>query len=229
MKKRKWIIVLVALIIVAVLSGGIWNISVRKAYRVPSNKVGTYVYDNAKIITREDEDTLNSLMRELTEKTEVVCCVVSMRSHKDMDVDAYAEMAFSGMGFDKLEIMGRDGVLICISANDKEIAVKTTSSLSGVLDDTVISAISHRHYIPYNTTEHSTGVEKTCTSIALVVASHFDADVCNLRFTNPYSENAIRDIVIIVASAFVCLVTVVFIADRSSKAKHTKRRRIVMK
>lgn len=218
MKIRNMVVALVLAMVLTVagLTGVYFGL---KAMSVPNLKWGDYVYDQAKCISREDESTLNSLLAELQRETDANFYVISMVSRKKVDVAEYAEKAFKAMGLNAAG--ARENVLLCFSRNEKKLAVMTTEGLKEVLDERTIGQISSRYYDSY-LKDYSKAIEGTTTSMALAVASHYDADVTNLRFSSPYG-NAFLEFAIIIGVLILCLIAIIFLSNTSCKKKSRKR------
>ena len=225
MRNRKWKLVIALAVGIALVSAGLFFVHFEvNTKAIPDFERDVYVYDSARIVSREDEDTLNSLLRELQNETDANFYVITMKSHKKLDLDTYATKVFSAWGLERAEGYGEENVIVCFSKNDKEFVVKSTSGLSEVIDEATISGVANKYYRPYVDKKHSEAIEGTATSFALVVSAHYDANVTNLRFSGPYNGNPYVEFAIIFGGLIVCLLILIFCFKDNNKSIRARKR-----
>lgn len=211
MKRMMKILAIAIVLVVCVM--GIFEVHSARMRRIPAFKDGVFVYDLASIINKEDTKILKGLLDEVEFETDANVYVVSMSSSKKCDVEAYADKAFAEMGLvkyvdDKI-VTWDENVLICFSKNQKEVAVRTTQGLADVLNEGKIASILSKYYDPYVEEDHSYAIQNSVTSMVMVISSHYDADVTNLRFSSPYSSNPFVDFAVIMVLIIGGLISII--------------------
>ncbi len=92
------------------------------------------VYDNAQLLSSDEEAKLQSLCLEYIAKTESDIVVVTTNTLDGKSVVAYADDYFDYNGFGYNKEMG-DGIILVIDMEDRELAISTSGKLVSMLSE----------------------------------------------------------------------------------------------
>lgn len=153
---------------------------------IPTVKEHTYIYDEDNVIDDDVENTLNSMLVELEEKTSAEFAVVSIESLLGRSIEDYANNLFNTLGIGK---KGKDnGVLLLISRSDTKVRLEIGRGLEGVLNDAKCGRILDNFFVPYRETgEYSKATEQTVKAVLNVLAEEYSVEITGLE--NELAEN----------------------------------------
>jgi len=138
----KILLVLCAVVLIALASG-----AADAADRFPANK-GTAVNDFAGVIDPENAAKMESLSREILEKTGTAIVVATLPElGPDEEINLYASGLYQAWGIGK---KGEDkGVLILLAVKDRKIRLETGYGVEGVLTDGRVGEILDQVVVPH--------------------------------------------------------------------------------
>ncbi|MFA4916639.1 MAG: TPM domain-containing protein [Syntrophales bacterium] len=132
------------------------------------------VNDFAGVIPPPYVNQMESLAREVLEKTGTSIVVATMETIGDNDPDDSANRLYAAWGIGK---KGADkGILIFLAVREKRIRIETGYGVEGILPDGLVGEILDRYAIPYlKAGDYGKGLTSAMVAVASVVAK--DADV----------------------------------------------------
>ncbi len=130
-----------------------------------------YVVDLAGIIRDDAEARLDSLLRELEQKTTAQVVVLTVTSLDGESIDSFSlRMAEKW----KLGQKGKDnGVLITVALNDRKYRIEVGYGLESVLPDSMVGTIGRQYLVPYfRQGDYSAGIYAATLAVAQTIAEH---------------------------------------------------------
>ncbi|MGZ3597986.1 MAG: TPM domain-containing protein [Syntrophales bacterium] len=127
------------------------------------------VNDFASVIPPEYKNRMESLSREVLEKTGTAIVVVTMGTIGDNELNDYVNSLYKAWGIGK---KGEDkGVLIFLTLKEKKFRIETGYGVEGILPDGLVGEIRDRYAIPYfKKGDFGQGLSNTVIAVASVVA-----------------------------------------------------------
>ncbi|MBN2283608.1 MAG: TPM domain-containing protein [Deltaproteobacteria bacterium] len=146
------------------------------------------VNDYAGVLSEQYRRSMESLAREVLQKTGASVVVVTMKSIGDADTDEYANRLYEAWGIGK---KGEDrGVLIFLTLKERRIRIETGYGLEGILPDGRVGQILDTYVVPsLKKGDYEKGLYNAEAAVAAVIAA--DAGV-SLEGT-PYRVPAKRE------------------------------------
>jgi uncharacterized protein len=106
-----------------------------------------YVVDLAGVMHGNSSARLNTLLRELEQKTTAQVLVLTVQS---LDGQSIEEFAFDTKQQWKLGQKGKDnGVLLVVAVQDRKYRIEVGYGLEGVLPDSLVGTIGREYLVPY--------------------------------------------------------------------------------
>jgi uncharacterized protein len=129
------------------------------------------VNDFAKIISPMDAVQMETLAREVLEKTGTSVVVATTESIGDNDVDDYANRLYEAWGIGK---KGEDkGVLIFLTVKERKIRIETGYGVEGILPDGLVGQILDEYVIPFlKKGEYGQGLANAIIVVSGIVAKN---------------------------------------------------------
>ncbi len=127
------------------------------------------VNDFARVIPPEYKNRMESLSREVLEKTGTAIVVVTMESIGDNELNDYVNSLYKAWGIGR---KGEDkGVLIFLTLKERKFRIETGYGVEGILPDGLVGEIRDRYAIPFfRKGDFGQGLSNTVTAVASVVA-----------------------------------------------------------
>ena len=146
---------------------------------IPTVEDGVYVYDDGNIIDDDVETTINNMLVELEEKTEVEFAVITVEDLRGLEIEEYANNLFNTLGIGK---KGEDnGLLLLISQPDERVRLEIGRGLEGSLNDAKCGRILDDYFVPYRENdEYTKGTELTVEATLNVLADEYDVQIQGL-------------------------------------------------
>ena len=167
---------------------GCGKTSEKEAIPIPVVEEDVYVYDQNDIISDEVEESLNILLTELEEKTEVEFAVISIESLLNRSIEEYANELFNTLGIGKKD--KDNGVLLLFSRPDGRVRLEIGLGLEGCLIDSKCGRILDNNFVPYREQDdYSTATELTVKAVANEIATEYQVEIQGLE-NSEENENA---------------------------------------
>lgn len=146
---------------------------------IPTVEDGVYVYDDGNIIDDDVETTINNMLVELEEKTEVEFAVITVEDLRGLEIEEYANNLFNTLGIGK---KGEDnGLLLLISQPDERVRLEIGRGLEGFLNDAKCGRILDDYFVPYRENdEYTKGTELTVEATLNVLADEYNVQIQGL-------------------------------------------------
>jgi uncharacterized protein len=127
------------------------------------------VNDFARVIPPEYKNRMESLSREVLEKTGTAIVVVTVESIGDNELNDYVNSLYKAWGIGK---KGEDkGVLIFLTLKERKFRIETGYGVEGILPDGLVGEIRDKYALPYfRKGDFGQGLSNTVTAVASVVA-----------------------------------------------------------
>ena len=132
------------------------------------------VNDFARVIPSPYVNQMESLAREVLEKTGTSVVIATMETIGDNDPDDYANRLYESWGVGK---KGEDrGILIFLAVRERKIRIETGYGVEGILPDGLVGEILDRYAIPHlKAGDYGKGLANAMIAVSSVVAK--DANV----------------------------------------------------
>jgi len=185
---------------------------------IPTVKENVFIYDEDNIVDDEVEESLNKMLVELEEKTEVEFSVVSVESLLDRSIENYSNNLFNTLGIGK---KGKDnGVLLLFSRSDEKVRLEIGRGLEEFLTDSKCGRILDDYFVPYREDDDYTkATEMTVKAVLTVIAEEYEIDIQGLETDNisieDESNSKIPDfvwVIIIIAVIVILSIIIAFIS-----------------
>jgi uncharacterized protein len=127
------------------------------------------VNDFAGVIPVQYADPMESLAREVLEKTGTAIVVATVKTIGDDDPNGYANRLYQAWGIGK---KGEDkGVLIFLAVQERRIRIETGYGVEGILPDGLVGEILDRHALPWlKKGDYGQGMAEAMAAVSSVVA-----------------------------------------------------------
>ncbi|GFH41768.1 hypothetical protein Hs30E_03190 [Lactococcus hodotermopsidis] len=128
---------------------------------------GTYVYDDAAMLTDTTENVVNSELNRLDVTDVAQVIVLTVPTLKDHTIEDYANTVFEKTG-----IGGNSdkGLLVLIAKQEKRVWIEVGDGLEGELNDGKVGRILDDDFVPYrDKNDYDTAISKTITAISGVL------------------------------------------------------------
>jgi len=137
---------------------------------------GGAVNDFAGVISPQYERAMESLAREVLEKTGTSVVVATVKDVGGDDPDDYANRLYEAWG---IGAKGEDkGVLIFLAVQERRIRIETGYGVEGILPDGLVGEILDRHVIPsLKAGDYDRGLSNAMVAVSSVIAKDADASL----------------------------------------------------
>ena len=127
------------------------------------------VNDFAGVISAAERESMESLAREVLQKTGTAVVVATVPTVGDWTADDYATRLYEAWGIGK---RGEDkGVLILLALKERRVRIETGYGVEGILPDGVVGEILRLHVIPHlKQGDYGKGLSNAMTAVADVIA-----------------------------------------------------------
>lgn len=127
------------------------------------------VNDFARVIPPDYKNRMESLAREVLEKTGTAIVVATVETIGDNELNDYVNRLYKAWGIGK---KGEDkGVLIFLTLKERKFRIETGYGVEGILPDGLVGEIRDRYAIPYfKKGDFGQGLSNTMTALASIVA-----------------------------------------------------------
>jgi len=127
------------------------------------------VNDFARVISERYVQSMESLAREVLEKTGTSVVVVTMKEIGGSDPADYSNRLYEAWGIGK---KGEDkGVLIFLAVQEKRIRIETGYGVEGILPDGLVGNILDQYVVPYlKQGDYSRGLSNAMVAVSSVIA-----------------------------------------------------------
>ena len=214
MNKKRIISYVVLLMVLTALMSMFAGCATSEKNPTQTVKENVFIYDEDNIIDDDVEKTLNKMLVELEEKTEVEFSVVSVESVLG-SIEDYANNLFNTFGIDK-----DNGVLLLFSQSDEKVILKIGRELKECLTDSECGQILDDYFVPYQEDDDYTkATEMTVKAVLTVIAEEYEIDIQGLETDNisieDESNSKIPDfvwVIIIIAVIVILSIIIAFIS-----------------
>lgn len=122
------------------------NIALAQGVNVPTVKADTYVYDDEDLLSDEQENELNYLLRNLEKQTTIEFVVVTTESFNSISMENYANQLLNSLQIGK---SGKDnGILFLVSKNEGHGRLEIGYGMEDFLTDSKCGNILDTYYVP---------------------------------------------------------------------------------
>jgi uncharacterized protein len=174
-------------------------------------KPGGAVNDFAGVIRAQYADQMETLAREVLEKTGTAIVVATVDTIGDNDPNDYANRLYQAWGIGK---KGEDkGVLIFLALKERRVRIETGYGVEGILPDGLVGEILDQHAIPYfKEGDFGRGLAEAMAAVASTVARAAGVTLTGVRQperrqAKPARNSGIAQLVLLVVALFFLLGT----------------------
>lgn len=156
----------------------------------PTASSGIYVQDNAGVFSASVSGYLQSLGRQLDQKTTAQLVVVTVPSLKGAPLEDYSLQILRQWGIGNKE--KNNGVLMLISTGDRKSRIEVGYGLEGALTDSVTGQIQDQYMIPYfRKGNYEEGIARGYEALARRIAKEYNVQLAVSGYAN-HSPDAVR-------------------------------------
>ena len=130
--------------------------------------VRQFVSDPDNILNSTTRDSLNSMISDIWTRSKAELVVVIIKNMDGSDVDSFATDLFRKWGIGKKD--ANNGVLILVSTEDRQAAIRTGTGTEAILPDIICSRIYHDTMKPFFKDENKEMPKLPNKSLAYVFA-----------------------------------------------------------
>jgi uncharacterized protein len=151
------------------------SVALAEVVQVPIVEYKTYVYDNEELLTTDQEETLNSVLRYLEEKTSIEFAVVTVSSYSGISIEDYANRMFNSLGLGKKD--KDNGILLLVSKDEGHARLEIGYGLESLLTDGICGRILDSFYVPNRDNgNHANSVIKTANGVLAIIGKEYNID-----------------------------------------------------
>jgi len=152
------------------------NIAFAQEVDVPKVQKNIYVYDQEKLLTTDQNNNLNTLLRNLEEKTSIEFAVVTTSSFNGIEIDNYAHDLFNSLGLGKSD--KDNGILLLVSAYEGHARLEIGYGLEDLLTDSICGRILDKYYVPNrDDSKDADSVIETANGVLAVIGEKYGLDL----------------------------------------------------
>ena len=177
---------------------------------IPEAQQDIYVYDQDDCINDEIEVEINSMIRELKQKTHAEFAIVSISSLNGYTIEEYANELFNTLEIGK---QGSDnGVLLLFSKSDERVRLEIGRGLEGCLNDAKCGRILDDYFVPYRAEgDYTKATRTTVVAVLNVIADEYQIKFDGVETVEEAKQKGngksigINIIILIIVIIIVCL------------------------
>ncbi len=135
-----------------------------------------YTNDFAAILNTEAVIAIDSICRQIEEKTTAQIAVVTVVTTAPLSLEGYAVKLFEKWG---IGLSGKDnGLLILMAVNDKKVRIETGYGLEGALPDALCSQIVYQVMVPaFKQGDFQAGLISGTIAVAELIAREYNVEL----------------------------------------------------
>lgn len=174
--------------------------------QIPTVKTDVYIYDQAQVIDDSLENSLNTMLIDLEEKTGIEFAVISIESLNGYTIEHYANTVFNSLGIGKSD--EDNGILLLFSPSDTKVRLEIGRGLEGTLTDSKCGRILDQHFVPYrDESNYTSATEMTTKAIISIFMEEYDITIDGMDETISTDEK--KEIAKIVITIIVIILYIV--------------------
>ncbi len=132
-----------------------------------------YINDHVGVMQAADVQKLNSVIKELKQKTGAELAVLILPTVKPMGIDSYANTLMGKWSVGSAK--DNNGVILVIAIQDKRWAVRTGYGVEGELPDSKVGSMGRDYFTPlFRQGKYSEGVVNFSAAILGILAKKYD-------------------------------------------------------
>lgn len=195
----KKILVLLSILIISLNSFGATDYP--KSYN--------FVNDYSDVIDDNLEKELNTLSKNLKDKTGAEIVVAVVKSLDGQEVEEYANNLFRTWGIGDKE--KNNGVLLLVSTDDRKIRIEVGYGLEGALNDGKTGAILDNYVIPYlKKNDYSNGVRNGYYAIFTEISKEYGLDTNVIAQAPQKTKKSQNDFGLIIFIIVIIIINILF-------------------
>ena len=149
----------------------------------PASSAGIYVKDEAEVLSAPAEQYLQSLGRQLDQKTTAQLVVVTVKSLNGAPLEDYSLQILRTWGIGSKE--KNNGVLLLISTGDRKSRVEVGYGLEGALTDSITGQIQDQFMIPYfKENKYEEGIIRGYEELARRIGREYNVQLASTGYAN---------------------------------------------
>lgn len=166
-------------------------LAVKSVLAIPALNFNGFVADEAHVLSVQQVAKLNSLLKELQNKTTADIAVVTLKSLEgrpieDVGIEIGRKYKVGKKGLD-------NGVVVLVAPTDRQMRIEVGYGLEGVITDGKAGRIRDTFMIPrFKENNYSQGIIDGTQAVALIIASdkgvglsNIDEEIVNRNYYNP--------------------------------------------
>ena len=143
---------------------------------VPRVQEKTFVYDQEELLSTDQKETLNTVLRYLEEQTSIEFAVITSSSYFGMNIDDYAHDLFNTLKIGKAD--KDNGILLLVSAKEGHARLEIGYGLESLLTDSICGRILDKYYVPNRDNGKNTeSVYETAFGVLAFLGEEYGIDI----------------------------------------------------
>lgn len=172
-------------------------------------KASNFVNDFSNVIDDSLEKELNTLSKNLKDKTGAEIVVAVVESLDGQEVEEYANNLFRTWGIGDKE--KNNGVLLLVSTGDRKIRIEVGYGLEGALNDGKTGAILDEFVVPYlKKDDYSNGIRNGYYAIFSEIGKEYGIDTNVIAQSPPKTKKSQNDFGLIVFIIVIIIINILF-------------------
>ena len=146
------------------------------AFCLPKLNTGSYVIDEANLISKDTENYIENNSSFLYENRQILYYVVTVNSCEGKKIDEYTELIYDNLN------IGSNGMLVLYAKSERTIKVIAGSDISNIITDEIISKYLDDYFVPnMKLGEYNKGIKNGYASFYKLICNYYNIDSSTLK------------------------------------------------
>lgn len=131
----------------------------------------TYAIDKANLINKETEDYINLYSNYLKQELNIDYYLITIKNNTNLSIEKYADKIFNDYN------LTSNSLLILISKENRQIQIKTGSTISKIIPNTIINDYLNKFFIPFlKNNDWNSGLKNGYASFFKLLCNYYEID-----------------------------------------------------
>jgi uncharacterized protein len=158
-------------VLVFVILGGLTSCDRKVDQKVSKLVVKSRIFDNADLLTKEQEDDLFRLIQSLENEIGSQIAIMTVVSLEGQPIEEYSLKIFERLGLGRAKF--DDGILITVSETDRMMRIEVGYGLEKIVKDEIASRINREEMAPrFKENDYAGGLKKAIEKIITLIKNN---------------------------------------------------------
>lgn len=158
-------------VLVFVILGGLTSCDRKVDQKVSELEVKSRIFDNADLLTKEQEDDLFRLIQSLENEIGSQIAIMTVVSLEGQPIEEYSLKIFERLGLGRAKF--DDGILIIVSETDRMMRIEVGYGLEKIVKDEIASRINREEMAPsFKENDYAGGLKKAIEKIITLIKNN---------------------------------------------------------